>query len=618
MLRKVLAAICLVLLLGLAFLGWQVWTLLYGRPAKVDTMAARQFVQYLAADPETLTSFGFIDGSPFDLHSDDLSQRGQARLEMRSAIVRKFRKELDRYDRAKLSADQALTFDVWSWWLDTEIAVSEAPWAEPVSAGPYVVDQFGLQEAFVRLMTLGHEPANAKLAKNYVARLRKFGSAADQTISAFEAHAAEGVMAPRSILERTLESIDLFLDPAPKDSVLVTSFRERLEKTQKFSPKAIDGYVSQAEAAVAEVVYPGMQRLKAAIEAKLPEARTEKPGLIGIPGGAQHYRARLRQHTSADTDPEALHQLGLAEAERLATELTRRLEALGYTDGTLPERMERLRADTRLNLANDEAGRQEILRRANVLMNEAATSARDYFNRVPKAPVEIRLEPAHTAQTGAPSSYSPPAADGSRPGIFSLSVRDVSTMTSLALPRVVHHEAIPGHHYQVALQQESDLPLLRQYLPFGAYREGWAIYAEGLALEMGLYKGDPLAEVGLLASELSGAVILALDTGLHHKGWSSEEGIAFMERFISATENYSLETAVDRSLAWPAQLLSYGAGYQKIKALRARAEERLGDRFDVKSFHDEVLRDGAVPLAILERKIDAWIAAQDRGGQGSS
>ena len=601
---RIFGAMCLV---GMAFLAWSAWVVFWGTPSRVETMATRQFVKFLISDPETLTQLGFIDGRWIDFHSGRLRPRTQAELDRRSALLRRYRAELDRYDPERLDPDQRLTYAVWSWWLDAEIAASEPFYSGPLELGPYVMNQFGLQHSFWNLMTNSHRPSNARLARNYVRRLQAFEQAAIETVALFEDHAERGVLPPRSILERVMADIDRILEIDPADSDLVRSMGERMAETSTLSADRRESFARQAEQAVREQVYPGLRRMRDAVGARLDQARTTNVGMGGLLDGAAHYRASLRQQTSVDIDPRALHRQAMADLARLTALADQMLVSIGRSEGTVAERLETLRAEMRYPVPPGDEGRQALLAIANEWLDRARQDFQPYFNRFPQADVEIVLTPAHAVDS-LPSMYLPSSADGARPGTFRYSIPDPQEVSRIGLPRLVVHETIPGHHYQIALQQEIGLPLIRRYLPFPAYSEGWAIYTEGFAREMGFYGDDLAAEIGVIFSQLGAAALHATETGLHHEGWTREQAKAFMREFLPGPED-RIDSTIDRLLAWPAQSLSYHVGADRFFHLRDYAMAALGDDFDIAVFHDQALSAGALPLEILEERIRAWVAS---------
>ena len=602
-LRRVLVTIGILLLIGAAMLAWWLTGVLHGKPGRVETMATRQFIQYLASDPETLTHLGMIDGRLIDVHSSRLAPRTQLELDRRSALVRRFRTELDRYDPDRLPSDQRLTWEIWRWWLDAEIAAAEPFYGAPLGL-PYAISQFGLHYEFWNLMTHGHQLSNARLARNYISRLYAFDQAANETVDLFEAHAERGVLPPRSILERVIADLEGILATPAEQSDLVTSMRQRMEESGAFSPTAIDRFTTEATEAVRASTYPGVERMRDAARARLFESRTVNIGMGGLPGGDAYYRARLRQQTTVDLDPAALHNQALAEFHKVAEDFDQALVAMGLTEGSPAERFRALRAETSYRVAEGDEGRQELLAIANEWLEKARHHFQPYFGRFPRAAVEIRLAPDHSVNS-APSMYLLPAADGSRPGIFSFAIQDPADVSRAGLPRLVVHETIPGHHHQIALQQELGLPLIRRYLRFPGFTEGWGIYAEGFAREVGFYGEDDIAEVGVLFDQLQRAAILVIETGLHHEGWTREQALD-LARLTWADAEDQHDGLIDRMLAQPGQIVSYFVGSEHIRTLRQWASERLGETFDIAGFHDELLGAGAMPLDLLEQRIHAW------------
>ena len=599
---RVFRILGLLLLLIIAFLGWRGWQTFYGTPSLVDTMATRQFAQYLMRDPAALTTLGIIDGSLLDLHSGKLTPQSQAYRDSLRALVRQFREEIDRYDVSSLSDDQALTHGVWASWLDAAIDVTE-PFYGSLFGGPYVVDQYTVQ-ILPDLLTRQHSLKNKKLADNYLKRLNASGDMIDQIIEVFNDHADRGAMAPRPILERVISDIDAFTAPLPGESPLVKTFREKLSGRTGFKQGDVDQYAAQAETMVETIVYPAYARLKSAVENRLDEARTENVGVSALPDGYAYYAARIRQMTTVAHDPDRLHKLGVQEVARLNEALESGLEQLGYVEGGIHARVQQFFDDNLFGFPDTSEGRDQLTAEIRRMIERANAVSQDYFSVFPKASVEVRLIPEYAAAS-ANNSYSRPAKDGSRPGYFNINGRRPSQASRVGLPSLTFHETIPGHHHQIALAQELDLSLLRQNLPFTAYSEGWALYVETIADEMGYYDNDPVGAVGAILSELFRARRLVVDTGLHAKAWSRDEAAQYMAATIGTAEGWARE--IDRYLVTPGQALAYKVGELKITGLRAKAEAALGDGFDIRTFHDEILSDGAVPLDVLESKIDAWI-----------
>ena len=305
-----------------------------------------------------------------------------------------------------------------------------------------------------------------------------------------------------------------------------------------------------------------------------------------------------------------VHAMGLEQVAELSARADQILRAEGRTEGTVGERISALARDPAQVYPNTDAGREELLASLNAQMADMQARLPAYFGRIPVSPVEVRRVPV-TTEAGAPGGYyQPPALDGSRPGAYYINLRDTAEWPKFTLPTLTYHEASPGHHHQIALQMENDdAPMLMKLLGFSAYSEGWGLYAEQLADEMGVYDNDPWGRLGYLQSFMFRAVRLVVDSGLHSERWSREQAIRYMVETLGDAES-TVTTEVERYCVWPGQAASYKVGQTVWGNLRTRAMTQLGDRFDIKGFHDTALNAGGVPLTVLERVVDDWIAAQ--------
>ncbi|MFY9514013.1 MAG: DUF885 domain-containing protein, partial [Rubrivivax sp.] len=358
------------------------------------------------------------------------------------------------------------------------------------------------------------------------------------------------------------------------------------------------------QATVQGRIVPALRRLLQVIEHEALPAARDSAGYGALPDGAAWYRRLVRDQTTTELEPEAVHALGLQEVARIETELARVAPRLGY-GGDARGLLTWVRSNPAfLPFRSDE----QVLQRYREIQARAAAALPQLFGRLPKAPLEIRPEPALTKAT-ASDHYALPADDGSRPGIYWAVIDDPVAYDATGMVALFLHEALPGHHLQMALQQEMHtLPAFRRRAWINAFGEGWALYAETLGQEMGLYE-DPAAWVGELRMEIMRAARLVVDTGLHAKGWSREQAMAYWMDKVGATEAQA-KNQIERYMAWPAQALGYKIGALKIQALRERARQRLGPRFRLADFHDAVLGQGSLPLSVLEAQIERWIARQ--------
>jgi len=446
-------------------------------------------------------------------------------------------------------------------------------------------------------------------AKNYLSRLEKFGPALASVQQKFELDAQSGWMAPKISLERALVIINSYANGDASDNVLYQDFARKLAALTDLPQAKHDDYLAEAKALVAAQVQAGYQKLAAAVQAKLPIARTES-GIWAQPGGADYYAWSVKQLGDTNLSPEQIHQLGLAEVARITSEMEQILQAEGYKQGSVGERMAQLNNEPRFLYQDSDAGRQQLLDDLNRYIHDIAAKMPDWYATKPPYEVEVRRIPVDIQDSAPGGQYTSPAIDGSKPGIYWINLRDIKANAKFDLKSLTYHEAIPGHHWQVALNLAQDhLPLLRRVAPYNSYVEGWALYSEQVAKEMGMYQDDPFGDLGRLKAELFRSVRLVVDTGMHAKKWTREQAIDYMAKTTGTTES-DVIAEIERYMAWPGQALGYKLGMLKILELRQYARTELGDKFDIRAFHDLVLLGGAVPMTVLEQKVKNWVAAQ--------
>ena len=473
---------------------------------------------------------------------------------------------------------------------------------------PYVVSQIsGPHVDIPKLMQTQQRLASHADADAYVRRLAAFGPAFDGIVAKITADRAEGVVPPKILVEKAIRPVAAFIAPAPQDNVLVTSFAERLGKIDEISEADRATLIAAATAATRDSVYPAYGKLKATLEALLPVAG-EAAGVWALPDGDAFYRAAVRFLGDTDLAPDEIHEIGLAEVDRITAEMDGILRAQGLEEGTVGERMVQLAEDPSQYFPDTDEGRAAILDYLRARVKEVEARVPDYFATIPPQKLEIRRIPVFSQEGEAGGFYTNPSLDGSRPGIYWINLRDMKAWPEWSLKTLTYHEAVPGHHFQTAISMnQGELPLLRRIAPFNAYTEGWALYSERLAWEMGLYENDPLGNLGRLQDELFRAVRLVVDTGIHARHWTREQAIDYMYE-TTGSDKSEVVPEIERYMAWPGQALGYKLGMMKILELREKAKQELGPAFDLKAFHDVVLLDGAVPMAVLEAKVDAWIA----------
>jgi uncharacterized protein (DUF885 family) len=348
--------------------------------------------------------------------------------------------------------------------------------------------------------------------------------------------------------------------------------------------------------------------MTAALESQRPAAIGQAAGVGRLPDGAAYYAAALRQMTTTDYTPEQVHALGLAEVARVSAQMDALLVSQGLATGTVAARVQGLHKDPRFLLPNTDAGRQQLLLRYQQILDEVSARMPEYFRTVPSGKLLVQRVPTSAESGSAGAYYQAAAMDGSRPGTFFANLRDVGETATWTMKTLAYHEGIPGHHFQISTALSlKNLPLIRQEPLYSAYAEGWALYAERFASEIGMYKDDPFGDLGRLEAELFRAARLVVDTGLHAKGWTREQAIAYMATTTGMNQSEVI-TEVERYMGNPGQACAYKVGQLKILELRERAKAALGPKFDLKDFHAVVLENGGVPLTVLERLVDEWIA----------
>jgi uncharacterized protein (DUF885 family) len=594
-------------LLLVAALGYASYRTVWGKPFTLNMLANRQALEFLMRNPEMFTAVGLTDGSIFDHHSDKLAPYTLRQRDEDYAQLARFLAEVRQFDRASLSRQDQITYDILVDQYQTGLAFRRFAWLQGDELYP-VSPMFGVEVELPAFMQTTHVVRNGKTARNYVKRLEAMGDKLDQVTSAMQRQASAGVLLPPSLLARSLTVIHDTVSMPPKDNALVTTFVTRMSRVKSLDGAARRQFENEAIDAVGSRIYPAYARMSAALEALEPAAATQGAGIARLPDGAAYYALELRQNTTTDYTPEQVHALGLSEVARITREMDQLLTAEGLTGGSVGERMADLSRDPRFLLPNDDAGRRQALERYQQILDAVAARMPEYFRTLPGKRLTVERVPASQEKGSSGAYYQQAAMDGSRPGIFFANLRDMSEVPTWSMKTLAYHEGIPGHHLQISTALGlKDLPLIRQQTLYTAYAEGWALYAEQLAAEIGMYQDDPWGNLGRLQAELLRAARLVVDTGIHAQGWTREQAIAYMVATTGKAEA-ELASEVERYMAMPGQACAYKVGELKILELRAKAQAALGPKFNLKDFHTVILENGGVPLTLLEQLVDEWIA----------
>ncbi|MEO1202785.1 MAG: DUF885 domain-containing protein, partial [Pseudomonadota bacterium] len=543
---------------------------------------------------------------------DDFSEAEEDRqLAWRRATVEEMEREFD-YD--KLTPEAQISYDIWKYQYEDEAANLE------YRANDYIfTDFFGPHVMVPMLMSNFHRVDGATDMDAYVSRIEGFGRGMNQLIDRTEKYSKMGARPPRFAYEGVIQQSAAVVTGAPFDdgapsSLQADAYRkiDALLESGDITAEDADSYRARVDEALLESLKPAYERLIAFLESDIENTDAEARGVDALPDGETYYNRKLATFTTTSLTAEEIHELGLAEVARLRAEMEAVKRQVGF-EGSLQEFFAFVREDEQFFFPDDDAGRQAYIDAVEEHMDFINERLPEYFGLLPKAELEVRRVEPYREQDGAAQHYMPGTPDGSRPGVYYMHLSDMAAMPVPQLEVIAYHEGNPGHHMQnsIALELE-DTPTFRTQANFGAYGEGWGLYSEQLAKEMGAYD-DPYSEFGRLSSEMWRALRLVVDTGLHSKGWSQEQAVDYMME-NSAEPRPSVESEVRRYIVFAGQATSYKIGMIKILELRARAEEALGDDFDIRGFHDTVLGGGAMPLTLLERRVDNWIADVKAGG----
>jgi uncharacterized protein (DUF885 family) len=576
-----------------------------GEAAKLNALLERMFADVLANSPFLATYLGLDKGenagakAKLDMLSDEERARNEARF-------RRAQTELKALDRNALTGMDRVNLDSVLYTIDTAVMGLDAyAFGDDGQPNPYRVSQLtGAYQTVPDFLDTMHSIETAEDAEAYLSRLEAFATLLDQETALVQADFAKGIVPPDFIIERTLVQMNAVLAVAPAESGMATSVARRAGE------KNIPGdWTGRATAIVTDKVYPALRRQAAVFEGAKAGA-VHDAGVWRLPNADGYYAWGVRSYTTTTLTGDEVHELGLRQVAEISARADAILKSQGRTEGSVGARIGALGKEPQFVYPNTPEGKRQLLDDLNAQTRAMQARLPEVFGRIPRATVEIRAVP-EAIQAGAPGGYyQGPTIDGSRPGAYYINLRDTAEWPKWSLPTLTYHEAIPGHHFQTSLQTEAEgIPMIRKVLGFSAFSEGWALYSEQLADEMGVYANDPWGQIGYLQSLLFRAVRLVVDSGLHHKRWSREQAIRYMVDTLGDQES-SVTTEVERYCVWPGQASSYKIGHTEWVRLREQAKAALGDRFDLKGFHDTALASGDMPLEALASVVGEWVESR--------
>jgi uncharacterized protein (DUF885 family) len=601
MFRRILKWIGGILALLLIVLAVFIVNLVWFRPWSLNLFYEKVFVQILFDEPELLSSIGLVERFGITGHNAKLSDASPAHQQHIIDLTKKDLEELHAYPLEKQSASQKLSTHVLDWYLTNLNEGEKYQWHN------YPVNQlFGVQNEFPSFMANTHRLLAPRDCEYYRQRLIAVGPKFDQLIESLKVREEKGILPPRFVVEKVLAEMNNFVGQPAEQNILATSFKTRAAKIKDLTDEQRVAFQKRIETAITDNVYPAYHKLIDYFNGVLPKTTTDD-GVWKLPDGDAFYAYALRRNTTTTLKPDEVHELGLKEVARIEGEMRALLDANGFAGRPIGEAMQALQKDPQFLFPNDDNGRAGALAEYTRLINDAIERCRLIFATVPKAKIEVQRVPVFKEATSAGAYYNGASLDGTRPGVFYANLRDLSEIPKWSMPTLAYHEGVPGHHWQIATAQElKGLPQFRKIIPFTAYQEGWALYTEWLAKEAGWYEGNPFGDLGRLQAELFRAVRLVVDTGIHAKHWTREQAITYMRDKTGMGEK-EVTAEIERYIVNPGQACAYKIGMLKIQELRKRGQSELGAKFDQRQFHDAVLKNGALPLDILEEQVNQYI-----------
>lgn len=604
----------LLLLFTIAII-WVV-NLIWFKPFNIKHFYDRLFVEMALSSPEMVTQLGIP--VLYDMSKDELDDVSDAKNWEDFNKMKEDYEMLLSYDFESQSEENKLNTRILSWFVGNQVE------GEEFFYHGYPVNQmFGQQSNLPSMMESSHKLEGKSDVEAYIIRLSKFDTKFDQVIEGLKIREEKGIIPPIFVIDRVLsemkgftgqkESDDINLeievdDPVEKN-ILFTNFDKKIADIESITDEEKKQFKEQVKNEVRTTVFGAYDNLISYFEELRTKANTDD-GVWKLPNGDAYYQYQLASNTTTNYTPEQVHNIGLSEVDRIKKEMWDILITQGYDDTTkaIGEVIQAVNKEDRFLFQNNDEGRKEVIERYDEILAEISANLDDAFDIRPKAGMEVKRVPEFKEEGSAGAYYEQPPMDGSRGGIFYANLRDVTETVKFGMKTLAYHEGIPGHHFQIAIQSElKGVPIFRTFGLFTAYVEGWALYSERLAWELGFYENDPFGNLGRLQAEMFRAVRLVVDTGLHHKRWTREEAIAYMIENTGMTTG-EVVTEIERYIVMPGQACAYKIGMMKILELREKAKTEMGDSFDLKQFHNVVLKNGAVPLDILEELINDYIA----------
>ena len=596
--KKIILYSLAILLLAAGIWGYK---LVWGKPFNIDHYFERYLIGAALSEPEILTVVGVVDNTLLDFHSHKLSDASPSHTYTMQQRDREYLELLRRYNRDRLTGQKAITYDMVEWLLET--GAEGERWA---FHGFPVNQMSGVQSGLPSFMTTNHRISDLKSARNYIHRLRAFQIKFEQVSESVLYRAGRGIVPPVFVIDHVIKQMSEFIAKPAEENPLFDHFKTRVGELEDLSEAERSQLLDDALSAVQNEVTNGYLVLIDTFSG-LHASASEDAGAWTLPDGDAYYRYLTRMHTTLPVTPEEVHQTGLREVERIKQEMVTLFDDIGIPGETVAERFSVLDKKPGMFYPDTAGVHEQIIADYMEMIDFLYEKTAPLFKRTPKAPVEVRRVPEYSEATAPFAYYNIPAMDGSRPGIFFINMRSIDEISTYGMMTLSAHEAVPGHHFQLALAQEiENVPTIRKLYPFTAYTEGWGLYTEWVINEIGVYEDDPYGNLGRLQAEMFRAVRLVVDTGIHLKRWTRTQAIDYMYENTGMPMG-DVVSEIERYIVMPGQALAYKIGMIHIQELRKKAESELGGNFDIAEFHDVILMNGRLPLEILSNVVDHYI-----------
>ena len=603
MIKKILKYSLRFLAIVISVISLYLVNLFLMKPISIDHFLGKELILDLVDSPEALTYIGIFDRYNWlTKHNSRLSIPEEDDLENDIKEIEKGIRTLYKYKDSGLSDIQRNTKEIAIFdWENNLEELKKYPYHD------YPLNQIGGTHLnTIEFMNSMHPVRKYSEAKDFISRVDLIKDVYEGTLKDLEKQAAIGIFPPEFVFDHVITQLNEFINYSHSEHPLYTEFMKKVKELD-LSVEEESYLDSEIKRAIDESVTPGFMLLNEFM-LKTQKYANKNHGMWSQPDGDEYYKLRIRSYTTTDYSPEKIHQMGLSEVARISKRMRDILTTLGYDENkTTGDLMNELNEDPDFLYADTSDRKEIVVNDYTEMVNEAIEVMTDYFHTMPKSEVVVKAVPEYSEATQAGGYYQAPALDGSRPGVFYANLYDIKQTPTYSMRTLAYHEATPGHHHQIAHSLENeDLTLYRRFgYRTSAFSEGWALYAERLALEVGLAE-NPYDELGILQSELFRSVRLVVDTGMHYKRWTREEAMDYMKS-ITGMSDTEVRVEIERYIVWPGQALSYKVGMIKMLELREKAKQELGDQFNIKDFHSAVLDHGNPPLFIVEKMVDRMI-----------